>query len=55
MIYGLTTICPWILSTPPIGLLLPVESIVTVFANAENFQNQPDTAVIIYIVNSSGA
>ena len=49
-------ICPWILSTPPIGLLLPGESIVTVFANVENFRNRPDTAVIFYyVVNSSGA
>jgi hypothetical protein len=39
-------ICPWILSTPPIGLLLPGETIVTVFANVDNFRNQTDTAMM---------
>jgi uncharacterized protein (DUF427 family) len=40
---------------PRIGLLLPGEFIVTVFANVDNFRNRPDTAVIFYAVNNSGA
>lgn len=43
-------ICPWILSTPLIGLLLSGESRVTVFANVKNFRNWSDTAVIYYSV-----
>jgi len=43
-------ICPWIISTPLIGILLPGKPSVTVFTNVKNFRNWSDTAVIYYSV-----